>query len=197
MLTIDQAINDSISAHNQQQRDAENTGNKGKKRKREPHQEYVFEPIVRNEKKGGIDSVRYRDKILLDLLYPFYEKVRDKHPDREVWLIEDNASSHTKAAKMCADIIKEKRIKKVEWPANSPDLHPIENVWDCEKDLLAPKWRELRGSGKNVQEKARRETAKVWQSDKVLAKAREICGGLQAKLELCKAPKGKNNFRGL
>ena len=34
---------------------------------------------------------------------------------------------------MCADIIKERKIKKMEWPANSPDLHPIENVWDYEK----------------------------------------------------------------
>ena len=50
------------------------------------------------------------------------------HLDRKVWLIEDNASSHIKAAKIYADIIKEKRIKKVEWPANSPDLHLIENI---------------------------------------------------------------------
>ena len=66
-----------------------------------PKQEYTFEPIVRKGKKGGIDAVVYRDKILLPLLYPFYEQVRDAHPDREVWLIEDNASSHQKAAKMC------------------------------------------------------------------------------------------------
>lgn len=92
------------------------------------HQEYVFELIVRKGKKGGIDSVAYRDKILLDLLYLFYEKVRDEHLDREVWLIEDNASSHIKAAKICVEFIKEKRIKKVEWPANSPDLHLIENI---------------------------------------------------------------------
>lgn len=36
----------------------------------------------------------------IKFFYRSYEQVRDAHPDREVWLIEDNGSSHQKAAKM-------------------------------------------------------------------------------------------------
>lgn len=104
-----------------------------------PKQEYTFEPIVRKGKKGGIDAVAYRDKILLPLFYPFYEQVQDAHSDREVWLIEDNASSHQKAAKMCYHERETWGILKVDWPANLPDLHAIEDVWFYEKSLLTPK----------------------------------------------------------
>lgn len=55
-------------------------GNKGKKGKRQLHQGYVFELILRKGKKGGIKAVTYWDKILIDLLYPFYEKVQKVNP---------------------------------------------------------------------------------------------------------------------
>lgn len=140
--------------------------------------------------------VAYQDKILIDLLYPFYKEVQKANPTREVWLIEDNASAHQKAAKMCANMIKEKGIKKVDWPANSPDLHPIEDIWDQEKEMLSSKWKGLRGAGKGVQEQARKEVAKVWRSDEIFAEAQRICMGWKAKLELCRELKGKNYFRG-
>lgn len=157
-----------------------------------PKQEYKFEPIIRKGKKGGIDAVAYRDKILLPLLHPFYEQVRDAHPDREVWLIEDNGSSHQKAAKMCYHEREIRGILKVDWPANSPDLHPIEDVWFYEKSLLAPKWKELRGAGKNEQEKARKEIGNVWKSEEILAKTKEITSGWRSKLQKCSDQNGQN-----
>ena len=48
-------------------------------------------------------------------------------------------------------MIKEKGIKKLDWLANSPDLHSIEDIWDREKEILSPKWKELRGTEKGVQ----------------------------------------------
>lgn len=153
-------MNREIETYNNREREAGNRGMKGKKRKRVPKQEYKFEPIVRKGKKGGIDGVAYRDKILLPLLYPFYEQIRDANPGKEVWLIEDNAPSQKKAARLCLKERESRGILKVEWPANSPDLHPIEDVWDYEKSLLAPKWKELRGAGKNVQERARKRDRK-------------------------------------
>ena len=36
-----------------------NIGNKGKNKKRNPEQEYVFEPILRKREKEGIDMVTY------------------------------------------------------------------------------------------------------------------------------------------
>lgn len=48
---------------------------KGRKRKNVPKPKYTFEPIVRKGKKSGIDEVVYCNKILLPLLYPFYEQI--------------------------------------------------------------------------------------------------------------------------
>jgi hypothetical protein len=30
----------------------------------------------------------------------------------------------------------ERGVRKAPWPPNSPDLHPIENLWDYEKDII-------------------------------------------------------------
>lgn len=51
-------------------------------------------------------------------------------------MIEDNTLAYKKAAKIYADIIKDKKIKKVEWPANFSDLYSTENIWDQEKNFL-------------------------------------------------------------
>lgn len=51
-------------------------------------------------------------------------------------------------------MIKQKGIKKVDWPANFSDLHPIEDIWDQEKEMLSSKQKKLRGARKEVQEQA-------------------------------------------
>jgi transposase len=40
---------------------------------------------------------------------------------------QDNARPHK--AKVCLKWFEDHGIKLVEWPANSPDLSPIENIW--------------------------------------------------------------------
>jgi len=55
---------------------------------------------------------------------------------RKVYIIEDNASPHTKARRWS----KEEReryggaIICIDWPPNSPDLNRIERIWDPLKD---------------------------------------------------------------
>lgn len=52
---------------------------------------------------------------MIDLLYLFYKKMQRANSTYKVWLIEDNVSTHKKAAKMCANMIGiEKGIKKVD-----------------------------------------------------------------------------------
>ena len=85
-------------------------------------------------------------------------------------------------------------IRKVDWPANSPDLHPIEDIWGPEKSDLSPRWMEVRGAGNN--KKARELITAEWNTGRLQAKAKEACVNWPHKLQKCVNAKGDNNFKG-
>lgn len=54
--------------------------------------------------------------------------------DRKVFM-QDGAPCHT--AKKIKTFLQDERIPLLPWPGNSPDMNPIENVWECLKRELA------------------------------------------------------------
>jgi transposase len=74
---------------------------------------------------------------------PFYERMRAKYGD-EVVMQEDNALWHT--AKIITKYLKNKKVKRMKWPPQSPDLNPIENLWKHIKDIISQSRHKIRNT---------------------------------------------------
>jgi transposase len=70
---------------------------------------------------GNLTGVRYRDEILRPVAVPFVQQ-------HHLIFQQDNARPHI--ARVCQDFLANHNINPLDWPPYSPDLSPIEHLWD-------------------------------------------------------------------
>ena len=72
---------------------------------------------------GNLTSRRYIDEVLEPVVMPFLQN----HADVTLYQ-QDNARPHS--TRLTTDFLGQNNVQVLPWPAFSPDLSPIEHLWD-------------------------------------------------------------------
>ena len=132
-------------------------------------------------RKGGIDWYLYREQILLPLFHPFIEL----YPDTII--MEDNAPSHK--SHYTISLRQKLGYVKLLWPPNSPDLNPIETIWDEMKDKIKKDlgWNFTAAGIRGVIVKHWKELTSTRINHHIMS--------MNVRIEACIADNGGNNFK--
>ena len=74
-------------------------------------------------RRGTMTGERYRDEVVTPVIIPWAQQAGPNFI-----FMDDNARPHR--ARVVTDVLQHNNITRMDWPARSPDLNPIEHAWD-------------------------------------------------------------------
>ncbi len=90
------------------------------------------------------------------IVIPIVDEILQEHP--ELLFQQDNAKGHASA--FAKSVLDAAEIRYMRWPANSPDLNPIETLWDDMKDYIQAHYPKVHSSYKRL----RAAVQEAWES---------------------------------
>ena len=181
-----------INSNIERQNVEEERQGRHKRRRRGPHQEFKEEQL-KFQRKGGINWVAYRTRVLEPLLYPWINELQASTGMPVTYLVEENAPAHQTVQRIDAEERTKRGIITFKWPSNSPDLNQIEPVWCDQKDEIATF--QFTGASQETVEAAKAVLVQTWNEyPQELINRR--CATFYEKLERCILHGGNNNYNG-
>jgi transposase len=97
---------------------------------------------------------------------------------------QDNDPKHT--SNLVKDYLKKQSYQTIEWPAQSPDLNPIENMWS----LLKRRLNDYEAAPKGMEELNERVTD-VWYNKMTAKDCQNVINSMPRRIKACIKAKGK------
>lgn len=134
---------------------------------------------------GNMDKALYKE-ILEDDLDKTLEWAREKLDLRRDQMIfqQDNDPKHT--SNLVKDYLQNQSYRTLDWPAQSPDLNPIENMWA----LLKRRLNEYETAPRGMLELNERVT-EVWYDKMTIAECQKVIDSMPKRIKACLRAKGK------